>query len=243
MRRVRLKPVFIVTRNVRNFEAAMDGLALAHGEGRLGLVCGRAGRGKTRTSQWWAAKEGAVYLRVVTVWTELDFLRALCREVGIPQPPKRRGACYAALVDMLSASPRTVILDEIEKMSSRWLDVVRDVSDVTACAVVLVGEEELAGAVRRNRRVWSRIYQQVEFGPITAADVVVYAREAAGLEVSPEAAAEIHQRSGGDFRLVRRDVVALAHVAAAQKTQDVDRKMAQSIEGMHAYGAEKVRVA
>lgn len=232
----KVRPVFIATRNVRNFEAAMEGLEMAHGEGRLGLVYGRAGRGKTRTSQWWAAREGAVYVRVATVWTELDFLAALCRELGVLQPPRRRGACYAALLDALSVEPRALILDELEKMPSRWLDIVRDVSDVTGCPVVLVGEEELASVVRGNRRVWSRIYQQVVFGPITAADVVLYAREAAGLTVSPEAAAEMHRRSGGDFRLVRRDVVALAQLAEAERTADVTEKMVRSIGSMQVYG-------
>jgi hypothetical protein len=234
-----VRPVFVVTKNVRNYEAAMDALALASGEGRLGLVFGRAGRGKTRTAQWWAAREDAVYLRVATVWSELDFLVALCHELGVLAPPRRRGACYAAVVDALSAAQRTVILDEIEKMSSRWLDIVRDVSDVTACPVVLVGEEELASSVRNNRRVWSRIYQQVEYGPITAADVVLYAREAAGLTVQTDAAAQIHQRSGGDFRLVRRDVVSLAQLAAAEKRSDVGPEMVQAIVGMHAYGGDK----
>lgn len=234
-----LRPVFVVTRNVRNFEAAMDGLTLASGEGRLGLVFGRAGRGKTRTAQWWTAKENAVYLRVATVWSELDFLAELCREVGVPAPQRRRGACYAALVDALAAAPRTVILDEIEKMSSRWLDIVRDVSDVTACPVVLVGEEELASAVRHNRRVWSRVYQEVEYGPISAADVVLYAREAAGLTVKADAAAQIHQRSGGDFRLVRRDVASLAQLAAAAKKSDVGPELVQAVAGMHAYCADK----
>ena len=45
MKQIAVKPVFVQTRNVRNFQAMMGGLALAEGEGRLGLIFGRAGRG------------------------------------------------------------------------------------------------------------------------------------------------------------------------------------------------------
>ena len=79
---IEYKPVFIEsTKNVRNFKVMMDGLELGAGEGRLGMVYGRAGRGKTRTSQWYHAHNGGVFLRMQTIWrtSELEFIRALCR--------------------------------------------------------------------------------------------------------------------------------------------------------------------
>lgn len=41
---MKLKPSFVKTRNVRNFEVLMNGLDLAAGEGRFGLVYGQADR-------------------------------------------------------------------------------------------------------------------------------------------------------------------------------------------------------
>ena len=68
MEEIKIRPTFIRTKNVRNFEALMDGLALGEDDSRLGLVYGRAGRGKSRTAQWYAANHGFVYLFVLTVW-------------------------------------------------------------------------------------------------------------------------------------------------------------------------------
>ena len=42
MKQIKVKPTFVRTKNVRNFEVLMDGLALGEGEGRLGLVYGQA---------------------------------------------------------------------------------------------------------------------------------------------------------------------------------------------------------
>lgn len=226
---IQFKPTFVKTKNVRNFEVMMDALALGAGEGRLGLVYGRAGRGKTRTSQWYTAHNGCVYLRMATVWhsSELYFLKALCREVGILTPPARKGPCYDAVVDILAADPRPVFLDEPEKMTRRFLDVVRDISDESAAPFVLIGEEELVSYMKLNRRIWSRTFQQIEFQPIGNADIVSYASQATGLKLTPETAGIFHGASGGDFRLVRRDIISLVQIASAKQTSEITVEMAK----------------
>lgn len=213
----KLKPVFVNTTNVRNFEVMMEALDAAEGEGRLGMVFGQAGRGKTRTAQRYAAHNGCVYLRMATVWrsSELEFLKALCKELGITHPPHRKGPAFAEAVDRLISDPRPVFLDEIEKLPRHFMDVVRDLSDLSGAAFVLIGEEELVPCMQRNRRVWSRTYRQLEFKPITTADVLAYARQAADLALDPDTAAVIHKDTAGDFRLVRADILNLMQIAAA----------------------------
>jgi len=210
---VAIKPVFVTTKNVRNFTVLMDGLALGAGEGRFGLVYGRAGRGKSRTAVWWAANHGCPYVLCATVWrTSLtEFLRQLAVELGVKEPPKTKGGCYREVLERLMTRPQPVILDEFEKLTQEHLNVVREISEMTTAPLVLIGEEELAAFMKRNRRVWSRVFQALEFEPISAVDVVLYAEEAAGLQVETEAAVLLQKEAGGDFRLVKREILKLAH--------------------------------
>lgn len=226
---MKLKPSFVKTRNVRNFEVLMDGLALAEGEGRFGMVVGRAGRGKTRTSQWYAAGHGCVYLRALSIWktSELDFLISLARELGVLTPPKRKAPVFQVCLDRLLAEPRTIILDEMEKLPRKHLDVIRDLADLSGIAIVFVGEEELVPYLDSERRSWSRVFQQVEFEPIGAADIVFFASDTAGLKLDKQAAQILAKSSGGDFRLVRRDVLSLAQMAQGRGTTAVDAEMAE----------------
>ena len=224
---VNFTPVFIHTKNVRNFQVMMDGLDLAAGEGRLGLVFGRAGRGKTRTAQWYAANHACVYLRVPTIWSEFDFLQGLCREFGILRPPGRKSLCFTEIVDQLISAPKPVFIDEIEKLSRRMLDLIRDISDVSTAPIILVGEEELVTVMRANRRVWSRTYQQVEFAPIGVADILKYATESTGLTMTTDAAKGIYTATGGDFRLVRRDLITLVQHANARGISEIDADAVQ----------------
>jgi DNA transposition AAA+ family ATPase len=227
---IEYKPVFIEsTKNVRNFKVMMDGLEMGAGEGRLGMVYGRAGRGKTRTSQWYHAHNGGVFLRMQTIWrtSELEFLRALCREVGILSAPHRKGPAFMAIVDALITHPKPIFLDEIEKLPRYFLDVIRDLSDLSTAPVILIGEEELVSYMKMNRRVWSRTFQVLEFLPISRPDIVAYIRSAAGLSVDSRVTGVFYEASGGDFRIVRRGLLALVQIANAKQTNQITVDMAQ----------------
>ena len=226
---MKLKPVFVKTKNVRNFESMMDGLAMGDGEGRLGMVFGQAGRGKTRTTQWYAANNASVYLRITTIMrgSELELLSNLCRELGNLSPGRRKGPCFTEIIDNLLTTPRAVFVDELEKLPAFFLDLVRDISDLSMCPFILVGEEELVAYMKRNRRVWSRTFQQMEFAPIGVADIIGYAKEAAGLSLSPETAGIFHASSAGDFRLVKRDLLSLMQIATGKGSTEITADMAR----------------
>jgi len=229
MKQLQLKPVFVKTKNVRNFEVMMDGLAMSAGEGRFGMVWSRAGRGKTRTCQWWHAHNPSIYIRTMKIWakSDIEFLKDFARELGMIEPPHRRGICFREIVDRLIDDPRPVFIDEIEKVPGMIMEIIRDISDITTAPFIFVGEEELYSVMERNRRVWSRTYQQLKFDPIDAADIIMYASDASGLKLELSVAAILHKASGGDFRIVRRDMLNLIQIAEAKGTRDITEDMAK----------------
>jgi len=230
MKEIKVKPVFIKTRNVRNFEVMMDGLELGAGEGRLGMIYGRAGRGKTRTSQWYHAHNpGCIYLRVATIWrtSELEFLKALCRELRINPAPSRKGQCFIEIIDRLISNPMPVFLDEIEKLPGLFLDLIRDLSDMSTAPFILIGEEELVSYMRQNRRVWSRVFRRLEFESIEVSDILLYAKDSTDLLLSMPVAKIFHGASEGDFRIVKRDMLALVQYANANATREVSEAIAK----------------
>lgn len=228
---VRFSPTFVQTKNVRDLNVMMDGLLLDRsdvGDERLGCVWGRAGRGKTRTVQTWAAANGAIYLATVSVWSEVDFLAAICRELGVRQIPHRKGKCFGLLIETLMRNPRLIIIDEIERFGQKYLEIVRDIANVSGGVVVLVGEEELPHLMRQNRRVWSRTYRTLEFAPISASDIITYVHQCTGLGLTKEALEILHKSSRGDIRLVRRDTITLTHAYNhLRKTGEVDAETAK----------------
>lgn len=230
MKEIRFFPKFVNVRNVRNFQAMIDALMLSAGEGRLAAVIGPAGRGKTRTAQWYAANNRCAFVRCLSIWrhTELGFLQALCRELGIKKIPHRKDAAFLAALDSLnSQGGRPVFIEEIEKLPRLHLELVRDLSDLSAAPFVLIGEDELQSHMQQVTRIWNRTFQLLEFEGLGIGDVVMFARESAGVDLPADVAEVLHREAKGCFRVIKRDLISLVNIMNAKGKPDPDMEMAK----------------
>lgn len=221
-----VKPVFVKSRNVNNFLSMLAALALSAGEGRFGLVWGQAGRGKTRAAQWFIANNpDCLYILTLKVWrySPGEFLKAIARELGMTSVPSRVGPLFTEVAERLSVRRPTIFVDEPEKLPLGFLEILRDLTESTAAPIVLIGEKELPGMMKKERRVWSRTYQELEFQPFGVKDIVQYVTASAGVRfTSPGAAEAMHKSSGGDIRIVRRDLINLVQVLNAKGVAEAD---------------------
>ena len=221
-----IKPIFVKTRNVSNFEAMMKGLEMSAGEGRFGLVHGRAGRGKTRTAQHYCANnKNCHYILALKVWrhSQGEFLRTLAKDIGFKNPPHRIGPLFMEVADRLVKTRPAIFVDEPEKLPKGYIEILRDLTESTAAPIILIGEEELPGIMRKERRVWSRTFQEIEFKPFGTADIVQYVTSAAGIRFASSAAVEaMNESSGGDIRIVKRDTINLVQILNSKGTAEAD---------------------
>lgn len=230
MKEIRFFPKFVNVKNVRNFQAMVDALMLSSGEGRLAAVIGPAGRGKTRTAQWYAANNRCAFIRCLSIWrgSELGFLQTMCRELGVKKIPYRKDPAFIAVMDALNAQGgRPVFIEEIEKLPRLHLELVRDLSDLSAAPFVLIGEDELQSHMQQVTRIWNRTFQMLEFEALGLGDVVMFARESSGIDLPADVAELLHREAGGCFRVIKRDLVALCNIMNARGKADPDLEMAK----------------
>ena len=225
-----MKNVFLVTRNVSMFREAMGVLEdVEMGQPGLGLVWGRAGRGKTEAAREYAVRTGAVYLRVMEGWTPRGMLAALCKEITGTEP-RTTEACKNTLMDAFGRFRRLVLVDEADRLRRvEMIEHLRDVHDETGAPIVLIGEEHLHAMISARRRLWSRVTQTVGFGPISVEDIILFAGRAAGLKMRPDAAGAVEKRSGGDFRLIYLDIRDLERMARTNHTDEIAMEMVQAL--------------
>jgi len=220
-----LKNVFLETANVVAFREAMNLLEDTElGQPGLGVVWGRAGRGKTVCAREYAVRTGAVYLRALEDETPRAMLSRLCFELN-GSDPHTTERCKRIAVEVLEKRPRSILVDEADRMRVGLIEHFRDIHDLTGVPIVFIGEEHLHPALNSRRRIWSRVTQTVEFHPISAEDIMLFGLRAADLRIEPQAAQRIGARAGGDFRLVWSDVRELEQMARANATQNVDARM------------------
>ena len=220
-----MQTVFLETQNVRAFQAAVAGLEdTDKGNPGLGVVWGRAGRGKTMCARQYAVTNGAIYLRVMQDWTAMAMLAALCFELQ-GGAPRSADAAKRQAIAVLESTQRVVLIDEADRLKPALIGHLRDLHDLSGAPVVLIGEEALAATMYARQRDWSRVAAAVEFGPVEAEDVALFARRACNLDVPLPVAEQLQQRAQGDFRLVYRDMAALERLARANQVRQIEAEL------------------
>lgn len=225
-----MQPKFIQTENVKKFTGMMLQIEDRIGTDSLGMVHGRAGRGKTETARWYAAQNGCPYVESLRDWTVLWLYQDVLAAFGVPRNnlPSRKKQAFDMIIDRSAELKKPIILDEADLIGPRLLETVRDLCKMTKVPWVLIGEESLPSLMNKDRRVWSRRCASLEFQPMSAADIIVFSREAAGLAIKGEPAALIQRATGGDIRLIELVLSTAETIARANSASDIDCDTAQA---------------
>lgn len=228
--------IYLQTANARRFSLMIDDLKMDVGEGRFACVCGGAGLGKSRAVKYYHANsENTIYLESTLIWknSDLAFLQDLCRELGVDSPKRNKEWCFRTIIENLYQNSDTIIfIDEADRMRNNFLEIVRDITRITLCPVVLIGESGLLPMMQQNERVWTRTFEPVQFVPMQPSDLLIYAQEAAGAELSLEVASILHQTktkktANGNFRLVKRALLYAIAYANAAKSAEITVQIAE----------------
>lgn len=225
------KGIFIQTENVNRFRAVMR-QALDTERGRPGMVCvySPAGLGKSLAAEQHYAQFGGAYVRVWEDWSQMAFLQAICFELTGTRP-HGSDRCKWAICESLGENRRVIYVDEADRLSIKRIEDLRDIYVYTGVPIVLIGEPGLPTMLSARARVDDRIPSEyrVEFTGISSTDVMLYAQEAAGLSLSPEACAQVAKTTKGNFRRVHNMMLSLEQAALAAETVEIDAEMVRGL--------------
>ena len=220
-----MRDVIIPTDATARFNTAVDAVVDA-GRGTSGFILahGQAGRGKSVAADQYHYQRGGAYVRVWEGWTQAAFLQRVLFEVrgkngDLPRMSADR--CKQAIVELLERDRKPIFVDEADRLAIGRIEDLRDILEMTGAPIILIGEEGIFGLLSERRRVWSRVAHEVEFGPISAAEVAMYAMKAAALDIPPELCGRIAERAEGDFRLVRNMMLLLEKAAKAAGVKSI----------------------
>lgn len=227
-----MREVIIDTEAMSRFDSAVDEVTSAErGLSGFVLAYGQAGRGKSVAADRYHYQRGGAYLRVWQNWSQTSFLQRLLFEVrgkNTDMPRHTGNRCKELIVQTLEADRKPLFIDEADRLKIDRIEDLRDIHEMTGAPIVLIGEEGIFGLLSERRRIWSRVAYEIEFGPISPAEIALYAMQAAGLDVNLELAAEMARKTEGDFRLVRNMCLLLEKAAKARETFNVDREMLET---------------
>lgn len=220
-----MKKVFVKTSNYERFQEAIRALD-NRGAPEAGwlLVAGDPARGKSTIVDEWAAKSGAIYLRAKEQWRPTFFMDDLHDKVKT-DPTGTSKQRFQNLVAKIGHERLPIVIDEVQhclRDKAAVLEVLRDITDLTETAVVLVaGVEKVQASIARHKQIASRIAKVIEFAPNCVEDTALACRTLADVTISDDLIAEIHRQSGGLMRAIVNAIALVEHHAARNGADSV----------------------
>lgn len=224
-----MKDIFINTKNYQRLQALCDELLGACLGVEMAAILGRAGRGKTTAAEKiYTTNSNTVYVLYHEAWPHTELLREITFRLCGTRP-RYRQTCFEMIQTEIGNKRRIIMVDEADRMNIKCLNVLRNIHDVCKTPVLLLGEEDLRNKLGRERRLISRLRDTITFEAVCQADVVVWYRQALGQQLAPESAAKLLKSSGGDFRNVLTDALAIERIMKASGIEAITERVVDEV--------------
>lgn len=192
---------------------------------RMGLFYGFSGYGKTTGAAFAASSTGAAYVVAKSVWSQRSLLEAIATELGITRHARTGPKLLQQIIDEFCRAPRPLIIDEMDHLvRKQMVEIIRDIHDATAIAVMMIGEEALPVRLQEWERFDNRILVAVPAQPATADDALKlrdhYCRN---VHVADDLALYFAERCKGVTRRIVVNLRAAQRLAAQVDREHIDR--------------------
>lgn len=193
---------------VMNRAPGLPGMATFHGF---------SGYGKSSAATYVAAKHRCYHVEVKSVWTQKKLCQSVLRALGI-QPVRTVADMVDQIGEELALSGRPLLIDEADYLvQRRMVEVVRDIYESSAAAIILIGEEMLPNKLKAWERVHGRMLDWVAAQPASLSDAKhLTSLYCPGIDIEADLLAKLREASGGS---ARRICVNLDRVRELARTQ------------------------
>ena len=197
------------TENTRRIQKALANLEARLKDAEimgLGLIYGQPGLGKTMTVERYCVQAYrqervlVAWVRAKGIWTESSMLQDILESLGISARKYRKDIMFRQVIEALMTEPAMILIDEIDSIaeSRKLIGLLKDIHDMTSCAIAMIGEERVDGLLRRYHSFYNRLNRDalVYLTGHTADDVTKVIRKRCEVAVSQEVCDEIHRSVG-----------------------------------------------
>lgn len=141
-------------------ERCLDVIHIAHVEHEISVVYGAAGLGKTQAlKQYVRENPETIFVEVEPSCSPKVLLRLLCQKLG-QNDTGLNHELFERIISKLGAD-NLIIIDEAELLSTKSLEYIRRIHDLTQCGVVLAGMPRLIINLKGKYGELAQLYSRV----------------------------------------------------------------------------------
>lgn len=205
---------------------------------RIGQITGHPGTGKTALTHWLANECDAIRIEVWTRISDKDMMRLIvdaANRKGLAVDPLGTGnTLFKRLVQVLDG--RMIIVDEANHLKWAQLEILRSLSDIGRCGLVIVGTDILSQRLAQaststylaqlRQRIGAK---RVVMGPFATDDeLAAYCIAPRFGKVSRKTAAQFRKLTGGFWRAALELGDACQRLMQAEALDTLDEAVVQT---------------
>ena len=229
---------YIRTEPADNAVAMCNAVLAARDHCRIGQITGHAGTGKSAMTFWLAEEMDAIRIEVWAKIGDKDMLHLLidaaaARGIAI-DPTGTSNTLFKRLIGVLGG--RLIIVDEANHLRWKQLEVLRSLSDLAKCGLVIVGTDILSRTIAQatvstylaqlRQRIGAK---RVVLGPMeTDAEVQAYCIQPRFGTVSRKTASQFRKLSNGYWRSALELGDACERLMKAEGIEKLDETVVQT---------------
>lgn len=194
-------------------EPDLPGLAVFHSP---------SGWGKTKAAVYGANRYRAAYVECGQFTTARSLMEAILLELGEHSPRGSIEVMKSQAIELMAANyRRPLLVDEVHFVAKKaFVDLLRELSDKSGAAVILIGEELLPRYLEAFERVHNRVLEWLPALPCDEEDFAVLAKaRCPGIAIAPDLSAALLRKTAGN---TRRIAVNLAKAVELAKVHGFD---------------------
>lgn len=124
----------------------------------LAVLYGPSGYGKTESAISGALRYNAAYVECGQSWNQTTLVDAILHELTGSVVKGSVAKKMGSIIEALAADTRPLIIDESDFLLKRaMVDLVREMSDKSGAAVILIGEEHMPTKLNQFERAYNRV--------------------------------------------------------------------------------------
>lgn len=218
-----MKQKIVPVKNIARLREAGDALIQRMpGLPGMGLIWGPTGYGKTTGTTWMVNQCHGVYVRALALWSPQMMLRAIARELDVDTRGVSNGVIVELIIRRLAETGRPLFIDEADYVVEKkgLTNTLRDIHDLSAAPIVLVGMHGIEKRIRHNEQFTGRIAQWVEFAGLDMEDASLMARVLPDIEIKPDLVQALHDKASAHNAgaEIRRLVIGLNQIEGYAKS-------------------------
>lgn len=232
------QPEFIKTETADHAVAMCKAVLSARDHCRIGQITGQPGTGKSALTFWLEGEMNALRIECWTRISDKDLLRLIAEAAnaqGIAVDTTGTGnTLFKRLISVLEG--RLIVVDEANHLKWAQLEILRSLSDLGKCGLVLVGTDILSRTIaaaavstylaQLRQRIGAK---RVVTGPIkSAAEMVGYCLQPRFGPVSRSVAKRFLVLTGGFWRSALELGDACERLMKAEGIEKLDEKVVQT---------------